>query len=292
MSWNPLTFIQRKLNKPIERNIRRLSAELDSKIKELDAKIKDVDLLRSRIDLDESLVDRYLDERNTETYRALFNKNNPLVSICVATYNRGSLLTSRTLPSLLRQTYNNIEIIVVGDCCTDDTAELIAQIDDKRLRFINLAQRGCYPSDSNFRWMVAGTTPMNHALELAQGDFITHLDDDDEHAPDRVEKLLKLAQTEQADIVWHPFEYENEEGQWLCNEAQTYTLGRITTSSVFYHRWFAQVGWDLNAWRMHEPGDWNRFRKFRYLGAKCIRHPDILLKHYRERSQQKTPTRN
>ena len=271
MGWNPFTYLQDKINKPLERRIRYLTEELDN--------------ARCRIDLDEALVDRYLNEHNSERYLSAFTAREPLVSICIATYNRGELLTSRTLPSLIRQTYKNIEIIVVGDCCTDDTAELVAHANDSRVRFSNLPQRGNYPSDPLFRWMVAGTVPMNHALTLAQGDFITHLDDDDEHPPDRVEKLLRFAQREQADLVWHPFEFENAKGKWLRKEALTYTSGNITTSSVFYHRWFAQIGWDINAWRYREPGDWNRFRKFRYLGAKCVRYPELLLKHHREKSQ-------
>jgi glycosyltransferase involved in cell wall biosynthesis len=272
MSWNPLTYIQQKINKPLDRRIRHLTEDLEN--------------IRCRIDLDEALVDRYLIERDSDSYQAAFISREPLVSICIATYNRGELLTTRTLPSLMRQTYTNIEIIVVGDCCSDDTAELISHLNDSRIHFINLSERGTYPNDPLFRWMVAGTTPMNHALMVAQGDFITHLDDDDEHAPTRVEKLLRLAQQEQAELIWHPFDYENAQHKWLRKDALTYASGNITTSSVFYHRWFKQIGWDINAWRMREPGDWNRFRKFRYLGAKHVRHPDSLLKHYREKQQR------
>ena len=82
----------------------------------------------------------------------------------MATFNRAPLLLSRCLPSILKQTYGNIEVIVVGDACTDATAELIHEIPDRRLRFLNLPQRGHYPTDPNLRWMVAGTQSVNTAL--------------------------------------------------------------------------------------------------------------------------------
>ena len=59
-------------------------------------------------------------QRETADYQAVFDKTDPLVSILIATYNRAALLRDRSLRSCLNQTYQNIEIIVVGDACTDD----------------------------------------------------------------------------------------------------------------------------------------------------------------------------
>src|SRR5437870_3888913 len=133
----------------------------------------------------------------------------PLVSVCVATYNRAQLLVERCISSVLEQTYGNLELIVVGDHCTDDTADRVSRIDDPRLRFINLPERGTYPADPMLRWMVAGTPPLNHALSLARGHFVTHLDDDDAYARDRLEKLVAFAGAHQCDFVWHPFWLED-----------------------------------------------------------------------------------
>src|SRR5688500_7116824 len=95
--------------------------------------------------------------RSSPEYQAAFDQPEPLVSICIGTYNRARLLRDRALRSSLAQTWSNIEIIVVGDCCTDETAELMAQVDDPRVRFVNLAKRGDYPEEPYLRWMVAGT---------------------------------------------------------------------------------------------------------------------------------------
>lgn len=223
--------------------------------------------------------------RKSGDYTHVYSKESPLVSVCVATYNRSSLLIQRSISSLINQTYSNIEIIVVGDACTDDTFECLEKIKDSRLRCVNLDERGVYPENPLHRWMVAGTKPLNHALTMCKGDFVTHLDDDDEFALDRIEKLVDYIKKSKADIVWHPFNFEDSGGQWACQNSEYFEFQNVSTSSVFYHSWFTRIQWDINSWRRDEPGDWSRFRKFKFLGVKACRYPESLLFHYRERNQ-------
>lgn len=210
----------------------------------------------------------------------------PLVSVCVATHNRARLLVERCIPSVLQQTYRNLELIVVGDGCTDETAAAVGRIQDARLRFVNLPERGTYPADPMLRWMVAGTQAVNGALSMARGHFVTHLDDDDEYAPDRLEKLVAFAGSHQCDFVWHPFWQENGLGQWVLNDAPEFDRGQVTTSSVFYRSWFTRIPWNVEASRFREPGDWNRFRRIKYLAPALMRYPEPLLWHYREGAQR------
>ncbi len=245
---------------------------------------EELDALRSRMDLDPAFVEAFFRDRKSEPYQANYEKAEPLVSVCVATYNRGPLLTERCLPSILAQTYRNIEVVVVGDACTDDTAKRLASLSDPRIHFENLAVRGDYPEDPYRRWMVAGTLPINRALALAKGSFITHLDDDDAIPADRIAKLLAFIRETRADLVWHPFEYENAKGRWRVNPALEFRKAQVTTSSVFYHEWLKRIPWDMNAHQYLEPGDWNRFRKILWMGAKVARHPDLLLRHFKERN--------
>jgi hypothetical protein len=133
--------------------------------------------------------------------------------------------------------------------------------------------------------MVAGTKPMNHALSIAEGDFITHLDDDDEHAPDRVQALVEVMLREGCDLIYHPFRFEKPDGTWRVNQARSFRYVSATTSSIFYHSHFRTILWDPLAYRYREPGDWNRLRKIRFLGAHIVRDPRVFLSHYRERSQ-------
>jgi glycosyltransferase involved in cell wall biosynthesis len=186
----------------------------------------------------------------------------------------------------MNQSYRNIEIIVVGDGCTDNTTLLMKGLMDPRLRFVNLPSRGSYPIDPLLRWMVAGTQSMNAALALAAGDYVTHLDDDDEFLPDRIERLVSCAYDNDWDFVWHPFWYETASGEWLLNSANQFTAGQVTTSSVFYRTWLKSIAWDINAYRWREGGDWNRFRRIKYLRPKAARYPEPLLRHYKERNQR------
>ena len=244
----------------------------------------EVDQLRSRIDLGEQAPQAFQARRLTPEYQAAFELERPLVSVCIATYNRAELLTGRCLPSLLAQTYDNLEILVVGDGCTDHTEAAVAALRDPRIRFLNRPARGVYPEDPHLRWMVAGTDPINQALDLARGQFITHLDDDDAHLPQRIQALLDLIRAQRADLVWHPFDYEKQPGRWARMEAPEFRKNQVTTSSVFYHADLKAIPWDPQAYRYLEPGDWNRFRKFRYLGVQACRHPEALLRHFREKS--------
>lgn len=240
---------------------------------------EELDILKSSLEITPALEREFSDWKQRSDVPA-----EPLISVCIATYNRARLLTERSIPSVLAQSYRNIEVIVVGDACTDDTADRVAALADDRVRFINLAERGEYPTDPELRWMVAGTVPINHALRLARGDFITHLDDDDEYLPHRLECLVDFARDTGCDFVWHPFWWEDEPGSWILNDAREFSLGQVTTSSVFYRSWFRQIEWDIHAYRLREPGDWNRFRKIKYLRPDARRLPEPLVRHYRERN--------
>ena len=126
----------------------------------------------------------------------------PLVSVCVPTYNRGPLLIERAVTSVLAQTYTNIELIIVGDHCTDNTADLLAQIKDPRLKFYNLPSRDRkYRQTVENHWFVGGAIPANKAMELARGQWIARIDDDDTWAIDHIEKLLRFAQQGQYEFV-------------------------------------------------------------------------------------------
>jgi hypothetical protein len=210
----------------------------------------------------------------------------PLVSVCVATYNRSRLLTERCIASVLGQSYDRLELIVVGDGCTDDTEAVVSRIRDPRLRFVNLPERGKYPDDPMLRWMVAGIPPANHALSLATGHYVTHLDDDDEYLPDRLEKLVAFSRDGDCDFVWHPFYQEQAAGQWAVHEAQHLALGQVTTSSVFYRSWFTAIRLDPDAYRLREPGDWNRYRRIKRIAPRVMRYPEPLIRHHCEGSQR------
>jgi glycosyltransferase involved in cell wall biosynthesis len=262
---------------------RRLRKQRDELYQKL---LLEIETTRSRNDIPAELILQFEHEKESPTFLSTYTLDEPLVSVCTGTYNRSKLLAERAIDSLINQTYKNIEIVVVGDGCTDNTQDVLASFGDSRIKFINLEERGAYPPDGLRRWMVAGTTAVNKALELAQGDFICHCDDDDRFDPQRIEKLVNVMREQSPHFIYHPFHYQQYSGDWAINKATRLELGYVTTSSMFYHRWFKQIPWDIEAWRYNEPGDWNRIRKIRYIGAKMLRYNEPLIWHYREQNQQ------
>ena len=261
------------------------ASALTHQINVLENQVRTLSGFKSKIELGGAIHEPPLVEQWLRWKEEHIISDEPLVSICVATFNRAPLLIERCLSSLLAQSYHRLEIVVVGDGCTDDSAERVAALNDPRVRWHNLPKRGIYPSQPELRWMVAGTTPVNVALSLCSGEFITHLDDDDEHLPQRVEKLVLHAKSTQSDFVFHPFWAQVESMKWVLNEAVSPDYGLITTSSVFYRSFFKCIAWDPYAYRQKEPGDWNRFRKILYFEPAISRFPEPLLHHYRERDQ-------
>jgi Glycosyl transferase family 2 len=230
-------------------------------------------------------IDAYHAYRETEQYRAAYASTAPLVSVCVATVDRANLLLERSIASIRAQSYRNLQIIVVGDNCSDDTALRLATLADNRIQFVNLPERGPYPRPGIDRWYVAGSKAMNHALSLCEGQFVTHLDDDDAMVPHRIETLIAEALQYQADFLWHPFLYEHRDGTWVRLGNGQFELAQVSTGSIFYHRYFAQYPWDVRAYRLREPGDWNRLRKIKLLRPRMRFVDEPLLYHHAEQSQ-------
>jgi glycosyltransferase involved in cell wall biosynthesis len=188
----------------------------------------------------------------------------PLVSVMTPTWNRAELLTTRTLPSLIRQTYTNWEAVVVGDACTDDTAARIAALGEPRIRFENLPERGRYPEDAFHRWMVAGCAPANRALELVRGEWIGYLDDDDVLVEDHLETLLRFAGESGAELVFAAGEFQRSPDEWLRIGKLPPLPGNVMHSSVLYRSYLRAFRYDVEAWRESVGADahlWGRMHR-------------------------------
>jgi hypothetical protein len=245
-----------------------------------------IDWALCRLENVDAQTQAYHAYRETEEYQAAYLAAEPLVSVCIATMDRADLLIERSLASLLTQSYRNLQIIVIGDNCMDDTIQRLAALRDSRVHFVNLPERGPYPPPGVDRWSVAGTNALNHALSLCEGEFITHLDDDDRMVPHRIEAVLAAAREHRADFLWHAFWYEHPDGSWARLGSGRLEHGQVTTGSIFYHRYFARIPWDVYAYRAGEPGDWNRLRKIRLMRARLHYVDEPLLYHHVERAQR------
>ena len=137
---------------------------------------------------------RLYELRRSEAYELAFTEDRPLVSFVVPTFDRHELLRERSLPSILNQNYENLEVIVSGDGSPPETEQAIKDLDDPRLRFLNRTVRGPYPETAEKRWLMAGTPPLNDGVAAARGRWIAILGDDDEVCPEHTERLLAAAQ--------------------------------------------------------------------------------------------------
>ena len=192
----------------------------------------------------------------------------PLVSVEIPTYNRGKILVERTIPSVLKQTYQNFEIIIVGDHCTDNTEELLKRIDDKRLKFYNLPKRGDYPTNPIDQWAVAGVKPANKAIELCTGAWIARLDDDDEFSKDHIETLLNFVLEHDYEMVYGKVEREIKPNEWVEMGSYPLRYARICHSSVLRNSKLKFFKYDINAWKYGETDDWNMWRRMKEAGVR------------------------
>lgn len=101
------------------------------------------------------------------------------ISVVIPTYNRERTL-KRSIESVLKQTYLNIEIIIIDDCSTDNTEQIVKSFNNEKIRYIRL--------DKNSGACVA----RNKGIEIATGDYIAFQDSDDEWLEDKLEKQMKV----------------------------------------------------------------------------------------------------
>jgi glycosyltransferase involved in cell wall biosynthesis len=209
----------------------------------------------------------------------------PLISVIIPTYNRSKLLIEQAIPSVLAQNYKNFELIVVGDHCTDDTERLVKKIDDSRLKFVNLSERGKYPSGGFNRWMVAGSVPRNKGVELASGEWIAPLDDDDEFTIDHLAKLYSFAVQNRFEMVYGKIRMEKVNGEWVNCGSWPLAFKKICHQGVMYHSMLKFLKYDVNAWKYCEPDDWNLWRRMEEAGVKMGFLDEVVGIHHTEFSQ-------
>ena len=105
---------------------------------------------------------------------------NDLVSIVMPSFNTGVYI-AETINSVLKQTYDNWELLIVDDCSTDSTDDVVKPfLEDKRIRY--------FKNDNN----CGAAVSRNKALREAKGRWIAFLDSDDLWMNDKLEKQIRF----------------------------------------------------------------------------------------------------
>lgn len=153
----------------------------------------------------------------------LGGKMPPLVSIIIPCYNQGRYLAS-AVKSALAQTYKNIEVVVVDDGSTDDTAQVMGWFaDESRVKF--LRQKNLGPSAAR-----------NAGVIACGGVFLNFLDADDSIAPEKLERQLPVLEADsRIGFVYCDIAYMDENGADI-EEKRNLTIAdvrRVLSGDVF-----------------------------------------------------------
>jgi len=116
-----------------------------------------------------------------------------LVSVIIPTYKRNVTYVSRAVESVLRQTYENIEIIVI-----DDSPKDYVYRNDVR-QYIKSLRVGSVQYIQNKK-NIGGALARNVGIDRAQGEYVTFLDDDDEYMEKKVEKQVAFMKETECDL--------------------------------------------------------------------------------------------
>lgn len=193
----------------------------------------------------------------------------PLISVYCPTYNRKEILLDRAVKSVLAQTYECFEFIIVGDCCTDGTEEYLkAHCTDPRVKFVNLKERKKrYPETRDNHWFAGPVVAANAALKLCRGDYIARIDDDDIWTKKHLEALLHRLKSTGSEFVSSAY-METRHGKNKVIQAEGLEAGG--TSSWLYKSYLKLFKYNIDCWRKsnNRVNDLDLIERMRRAGVK------------------------
>lgn len=133
--------------------------------------------------------------------RIIIKTTTPLVSIIMPCYNSEKYI-SQSIESVLNQTYNNFELIIVDDCSTDKSRDIIKEfaIKDKRIKY-------------EFSKVNEGVSiTRNKAIEKAKGTYIAFLDSDDIWFPNKLDTQVNFMEDNRIEFSCCDYELISEQG--------------------------------------------------------------------------------
>ena len=129
-------------------------------------------------------------------------QNMPLISVVIPVYN-GEKTIAETIESVLNQSFSNFEIVVINDGSQDSTLDVIASIQDPRIKIFSYPNAGLSAS-------------RNRGISQSSGEFIAFLDADDLWTPDKLEaQLTALQENPNAAVAYSWTDFIDETSQFL-----------------------------------------------------------------------------
>ena len=115
------------------------------------------------------------------------SSNNPLVSVIIPTYNRADVI-GRSIRSVLNQSHENFQMLIIDDGSTDSTEEVINSFDDDRIKYIYQKNQGA-------------NAARNQGIKIAEGDYISFLDSDDVFYPDYLSRSISAISNASSECI-------------------------------------------------------------------------------------------
>lgn len=122
-----------------------------------------------------------------------------MVSIIVPVYNAEKFIKT-TIESVLNQTFTDFELLLINDCSTDSSIDVIKAFSDNRIRLINQKEN------------LGAWAARNRGIKEAKGRFISFLDSDDLWEKEKLEKEMKFMEEKNAGFVFSGYEFSDENG--------------------------------------------------------------------------------
>ncbi|MGN6427684.1 MAG: glycosyltransferase family 2 protein [Leifsonia sp.] len=234
-------------------------------------------LLHSGRDATASATERLELARSERGYGDAWTEENPLVTVRIATYQRTHELMTISLPSVLAQTHENIEVLIVNDGPNPETEAAVRELGDPRVNYSAFPHRWSYPKRRSHRWFVAGSPGMNEGIRRAAGLWVAPLDEDDAFEPDHIERLLALARASKAEVAYGALIQHN---QVDGSEARIFSWpperGGFSFQGALVHGRLRFFQYDQESWLVDEPGDWNLARRMLAAGVRFAAEDEIV----------------
>ena len=126
----------------------------------------------------------------------------PFFSIVLPTYNQSEFL-EKCIKSILLQTFENWELIIINNNSTDNTLRLIRKFNDRRIKTFNIDNRGILAKSRNL------------GIKKSKSDWICFIDTDDKWYPEKLEKIRFYIRNTKGDLFYHDLEFENKKFLYL-----------------------------------------------------------------------------
>lgn len=186
------------------------------------------------------------------------------VSVITSTYNRKDLL-KRSIKSVLNQSLQDFELIIVDDCSTQDVEGLVKSFGDPRIKY--------FKTETNFG---NDSQPKNIGIKNATCDLITFLDDDDEYRKDALKILVRYAEESKSDVIYGDYMIDGKPGwslEFSVAQLQTFNYISMCVALVRKSALLAVGGFDENIPKFK---DWNLWIRLQKNGAQFLHIPIIV----------------